>query len=96
MTPPHRKARGGPGRDIVGTQPGRQKEPAQMSANHGSTPAAWTAVFIILIAFVIGGVAMVLDPVNWLMFWIAVVLLPVGAIVGKVMSAASSEETKHG
>jgi hypothetical protein len=30
------------------------------------------------------------------MFWIAVVLLPVGAIVGKVMSAASSEETKHG
>lgn len=66
-----------------------------MSANHGSTPAAWTAVLIVLIAFVIGGVAMVLDPVNWLMFWFAVVLLPVAAIVGKVMSAASSE-AKHG
>jgi hypothetical protein len=58
-----------------------------MAQNHGSTPAAWVAVFITLIAFVIGGVALVFSPPNWTMFWIGVALLPVALIVGKVMSA---------
>ena len=58
-----------------------------MAQNHGSTPAAWVAVLITLIAFVIGGVALVFSPPNWTMFWIGVALLPVALIVGKVMSA---------
>lgn len=58
-----------------------------MAENHGSTPAAWVAVFIVLIAFVVGGVALVFSPPNWAMFWIAVALVPVAVIVGKVMSA---------
>jgi small neutral amino acid transporter SnatA (MarC family) len=53
--------------------------------NHGNTPAAWTAVTIIMIAFVIGAVAVL--TANWTLFWIgAVGLAVVGAIVGKVMS----------
>lgn len=51
--------------------------------DHGSTPAAWTAVIIITIAFAVGTLAVVLG--NWTMFWIGVALVPVGAIVGKVM-----------
>ncbi|HEX2174751.1 MAG TPA: HGxxPAAW family protein [Nocardioidaceae bacterium] len=58
-----------------------------MADNHGSTPAAWVAVFIVLVAFVIGGIALVFSPPNWVMFWIAVALLPVSLLVGKVMSA---------
>ncbi len=58
-----------------------------MADNHGSTPAAWVAVFITLVAFVVGGLALVFSPPNWVMFWIAVALLPVALIVGKVMSA---------
>lgn len=58
-----------------------------MADNHGSTPAAWVAVFLVLIAFVVGGIALVFSPPNWVMFWIAVALLPVSMIVGKVMSA---------
>jgi hypothetical protein len=58
-----------------------------MADNHGSTPAAWVAVFIALVAFVVGGIALVFSPPNWVMFWIAVALLPVAMIVGKVMSA---------
>jgi hypothetical protein len=51
--------------------------------NHGSTPAAWTAVTIIMVAFVIGGVGVgVAQP--WL-FWAGVGLVVVGIIVGKVM-----------
>jgi hypothetical protein len=51
--------------------------------NHGSTPAAWTAVTIIMVAFLIGGIG-VWIAVEWL-FWFAVALCVVGVIVGKVM-----------
>jgi len=58
---------------------------------HGSTPAAWTAVAIVLIAFTLGGVALMIGP-NWVLFWVSVALLPVAAIVGKVMAAAGLGE----
>jgi hypothetical protein len=51
---------------------------------HGSTPAAWTAVTIVLVAFTLGAIAMVLGP-NWLLFWISVGLAFAGGLVGKVM-----------
>jgi hypothetical protein len=54
--------------------------------DHGSTPAAWTAVAIIMLAFVLGTLAVVLG--NWVLFWVAVALVPIGAIIGKVMSMA--------
>jgi small neutral amino acid transporter SnatA (MarC family) len=53
--------------------------------DHGNTPAAWTAVTIIMIAFVVGAVAVL--TANWALFWIgAVGLAVVGAVVGKVMA----------
>ena len=51
--------------------------------NHGSTPAAWTAVTIIMIAFLVGGIGVVVAQ-PWL-FWVGVALVVVGIIVGKVM-----------
>lgn len=54
-----------------------------MSDHHGNTPAAWTAVTVILIGFVVGGIGLVI--MNMTVFWIGLILLPVGAIVGKVM-----------
>jgi ABC-type enterochelin transport system permease subunit len=51
---------------------------------HGSTPAAWTAVVIILAAFTLGAIAMVMGP-NWLLFWISVAIAVVGGLAGKVM-----------
>ncbi|MBA2532339.1 MAG: hypothetical protein H0V23_09595 [Nocardioidaceae bacterium] len=56
-------------------------------AGHGSNPAAWTAVVITLVAFALGGVALVIGP-NWILFWIAVALLPIALLTGKVMSVA--------
>ncbi len=53
--------------------------------DHGNTPAAWTAVTIIMIAFVVGALAVL--TANWVLFWVgAVGLLLVGAVVGKVMA----------
>lgn len=57
-----------------------------MTAQHGSTPAAWTAVVLALIAFTVGGVGLVLGP-NWLVFWIGVALLALSGVVGKLMQA---------
>ena len=37
---------------------------ARMSDNHGNTPAAWTAVTVAMLGFVVGGVGLMLDPVS--------------------------------
>lgn len=58
---------------------------AEEHDDHGSTPAAWTAVAIITIAFIVGTLAVVLG--NWPMFWVGVGLVVLGAVVGKIMQA---------
>jgi hypothetical protein len=51
--------------------------------DHGSTPAAWTAVVIITLASVVSTLGVILA--NWPMFWVGIGLVVVGAVVGKVM-----------
>lgn len=57
-----------------------------MSANHGNSPAAWTAVVIGLVAFVVAGVGLMLSPISLTIFWIGMAILPIGLIVFVVMS----------
>ena len=45
-----------------------------MSDNHGNTPAAWTAVAVAMLGFVVGAVGLLLDPINWPIFWVGVAL----------------------
>lgn len=52
-------------------------------AHHGNTPAAWSAVAVILVGFTVGGIGLVVA--NAVMFWVGIALLPVGGVVGKVM-----------
>ena len=61
----------------------QQTAPVQHE-DHGSTPAAWTAVIIIALAFVVGTLAVILG--NWPMFWVGVAMVIIGAVAGKVMS----------
>ena len=61
--------------------PGLKKQ-----GHHGSTPAAWTTVVIITIAFFVGTLAVILG--NWPMFWVGAALVVVGAVVGKIMQKA--------
>ena len=45
-----------------------------MSDNHGNTPAAWTGVAVAMLGFVVGGVGLMLDPVNMTLFWVGCAL----------------------
>ncbi|MBA2559283.1 MAG: hypothetical protein H0V07_05240 [Propionibacteriales bacterium] len=53
--------------------------------HHGSTPAAWTAVTIILLGFFVGAAGLIADA--WLIFWVGVGLVVAACVVGKVMQA---------
>lgn len=53
--------------------------------NHGQTPAAWAAVIIATLGFLIGAVA-VLTSAVWL-FWVAVGVIALAGVVGWVLKA---------
>lgn len=54
-----------------------------MSDSHGNTPAAWTAVTIMFVGFLLSGIALPLEA-PWL-FFVGLAVVAVGAVVGKVM-----------
>lgn len=55
-----------------------------MSASHGNTPAAWTAVTIMFVGSLVSGIALPLS-LPWL-FFVGLGVIVLGAVVGKVMS----------
>jgi hypothetical protein len=58
--------------------------PSSHQDNHGQTPAAWTTVTIVMVAFVVGAVGILIST-PWV-FWVGVGLVVLAVIVGKVMS----------
>jgi hypothetical protein len=54
-----------------------------MSASHGNTPAAWTAVTIMFVGFLLSGLALPLE-LPWL-FFVGLGVVALGAVIGKVM-----------
>ena len=66
-----------------------------MSANHGNTPAAWTAVAVAMLGFVVGGVALMLDPVSMPIFWVGVALGVGSLLVFAVMAMLGFHESGH-
>jgi hypothetical protein len=52
-------------------------------AHHGRTLAAWTGSSIAMVAFILGGIAVVVQ--NWPLFWISAGLLVASLIVTKVL-----------
>lgn len=65
--------------------PQQSPEIATGDESHGSTPAAWTAVIIITFAFTIGTAAIIVG--NWVLFWVGVALIAIGAIAGRVLQS---------
>lgn len=59
--------------------------------NHGGTPAAWIAVTVVVIGFVVGGVALVVASVPT--FFVGVGVIAVGAVFGKVTAVMARTRT---
>ena len=59
-----------------------------MSQSHGNTPAAWTAVVVAMIGFVVAGVALMLSPIDLTIFWVGLVVivaaLPIFVVMNKM------------
>ncbi len=64
-----------------------------MSDNHGNTPAAWTAVVVGLLGFVVGGVGLMLSPMSFLIFWIGVAILVAAGVLFVVMAKLGMHES---
>jgi hypothetical protein len=56
--------------------------------NHGRTPANWTGATLITLAFIVGTLGVVFaQPI---VFWIGVLMIPIGLVVWKVMAGMES------
>ena len=64
-----------------------------MSASHGNTPAAWTAVSVAMLGFVVGAVGLLLDPISMPVFWTGVVLGVGSLVVFAVMAKLGFHES---
>lgn len=63
-----------------------------MSSNHGNTPAAWSAVVVGLIGFVVGSVGLMFDPVSMPVFWAGVAITLGAGVVFLVMAKMGLNE----
>ncbi|MBB6626309.1 hypothetical protein H5V45_03145 [Nocardioides sp. KIGAM211] len=66
-----------------------------MSDNHGNTPAAWTAVGVGLLGFVVGGVALMLTPVSMAMFWVGCAIGVSALVIFFVMAKMGLHTSDH-
>ncbi|HEY2880281.1 HGxxPAAW family protein [Nocardioides sp.] len=57
-----------------------------MSDNHGNTPAAWAAVAVAMLGFVVGGIGLMFNPVSMPIFWVGVALGVTSLVVFVVMA----------
>ncbi|NGZ99974.1 hypothetical protein G5V59_06255 [Nocardioides sp. W3-2-3] len=66
-----------------------------MADSHGNTPAAWTAVLVSLVGFVIGAVGTSLSPINWPLFWIGAVIAVGAGPLFLVLAKMGLHESGH-
>ena len=66
-----------------------------MSDNHGNTPAAWAAVAVAMLGFVVGSVALLLSPISELMLWIGIVVALVAFPLFLVLSKLGLNSSDH-
>jgi thiol:disulfide interchange protein len=66
-----------------------------MSDNHGNTPAAWTAVVVALVGFLVGGIGLMLSPISYPLFWIGVVIVVASGAVFVAMDKAGLHTSSH-
>ena len=58
-----------------------QVGPSYVHEAHHGRPASWVTTAIVIVGFVIGGIALPVGPIWWL-FWLGTGIVVLGAIIG--------------
>jgi len=66
-----------------------------MSDNHGNTPAAWAAVSVAMLGFVVAGIGLMFDPINKPVFWVGVAIGVASLVVFAVMARLGLHGSEH-
>ena len=66
-----------------------------MAAGHGNTPAAWTAVAIAMLGFVVGSVALLQTPTQMTLLWIGIIVALVAFPLFLVLSKLGFNSSEH-
>jgi len=66
-----------------------------MAAGHGNTPAAWTAVAIAMVGFVVGSVALLQVPTQMTLLWIGIIIAVVAFPLFLVLSKLGFNSSDH-
>jgi hypothetical protein len=64
-------------------------------ANHGNTPAAWTAVAVAMVGFVVGSVALLLNPVSIVLLWVGIIVALLAFPLFLVMDRMGYNTAEH-
>ena len=51
---------------------------------HGASMGSWVACFVIIVGFLVGGIAMIYW--NWPMFWVGVGVVVVGCVIARAVN----------
>ena len=66
-----------------------------MAAGHGNTPAAWTAVSVAMLGFVIGSVALLQVPTQMTLLWIGIIVAVVAFQLFLVLARLGLNASDH-
>ena len=66
-----------------------------MAAGHGNTPAAWTAVAIAMVGFVVGSVALLQTPTQMTLLWIGIIIAVVAFPLFLLLSKLGFNTSEH-
>ena len=66
-----------------------------MAAGHGNTPAAWTAVGVAMLGFVVGSIALLQTPAQMMLLWIGIIIAVVAFPLFLVLSRLGFNASDH-
>ena len=66
-----------------------------MASGHGNTPAAWTAVAVAMLGFVVGSVALLQTPAQMTLLWIGIIVAVVAFPLYLVLARLGLNSSDH-
>ena len=66
-----------------------------MASGHGNTPAAWTAVAVAMLGFVVGSVALLQTPTSMMLLWVGIIIALVAFPLFLVLSKLGLNASDH-